>query len=441
MHLKIKSKKLPGPKARAIIAHDKKYMSPSYTRDYPFVMDHGKGVFVTDVDGNVFLDFAAGIAVCATGHSHPKVVNAISEQAKKFLHMSGTDFYYNIQVELAEHLCKALPVKGRKRVFFTNSGAEAIEAAMKLARYHTMRHQFIAFFNAFHGRTLGALSLTGSRIIQKKGFYPLIPGVVHVPFAYCFRCPYNLEYDSCCLYCLKYIEDMLFLKTVDPDDVAAIFVEPIQGEGGYVVPPVEFLKGLRRICDKYGILLVCDEVQTGMGRTGRMYAIEHFDVKPDIICLAKGIASGMPLGAIVAASDIMSWKYGSHASTFGGNPVSCAASLATIDLLQNGLIANAEKIGAHIKKHLSGFIEKYECVGDVRGLGLMIGVEIIKDKKRGEAAPDLRNDIISYCFNHGLLLLGCGPNTLRICPPLIIKKPEADLALDIIEEAIGKLGR
>jgi len=325
-------------------------------------------------------------------------------------------------------------------VFFTNSGAEAIEAAMKLARYHTMRHQFIAFFSAFHGRTLGALSLTGSKIIQKKGFYPLIPGVVHVPYAYCYRCPYNLEYNTCNLHCLKYIEDMLFLKTVDPDDVAAIFVEPIQGEGGYIVPPVEFIKGLRRICNKYGILLVFDEVQSGMGRTGKMFAAEHFNCRPDIVCLAKGIASGMPLGAIIASAEVMNWEYGSHASTFGGNPVSCAAAIATIDLLEKKLLANVEEVGSHVKKRLDSFIGKYECVGDVRGLGLMIGVEIIKDKKTKEAAPELRNEIIHHCFKNGLLLLGCGLNTLRICPSLIITKKEADLAIDIIEKAISTIG-
>ncbi|MBN1899905.1 acetyl ornithine aminotransferase family protein [Candidatus Sumerlaeota bacterium] len=437
MYPKIKTS-LPGPIARKIIQKDEKYMSPSYTRDYPFVMDHGKGCFVTDVDGNVFLDFAAGIAVCATGHSHPNVVKAIRDQAGRFLHMSGTDFYYDIQVRLAEELSKALPLKGRKRVFFTNSGAEAIEAAMKLARYHTMRHQFIAFFNAFHGRTLGALSLTGSKIIQKKGFYPLVPGVVHVPYAYCYRCPYNLKYDSCCLYCLKYIEDMLFLKTVDPDDVAAIFVEPIQGEGGYVVPPVEFMVGLRRICDRYGILLVCDEVQSGMGRTGRMFAVEHFGVEPDIVCLAKGIASGMPLGAIIASAEVMTWQYGSHASTFGGNPVSCAAALATVDLLNKKLMKNAEKMGAYIKKRLTSFIDKYQCVGDVRGIGLMIGVEIIKNKKSMEMAPDIRNRIINQCFKNGLLILGCGPNTIRIAPPLIVNKKEADIAIDILEKVIAR---
>jgi len=431
---------LPGPKAREIISRDKRYMSPSYTRDYPFVMDHGEGVYVVDVDGNVFLDFTAGIAVCATGHANPRVVSAIRKQAGKFIHMSGTDFYYNIQVELAERLCRVVPIKGKKRVFFTNSGAEAIEAAMKLARYHTMRHQFIAFFNAFHGRTLGALSLTGSKIIQKKGFYPLIPGVVHVPYSFCYRCPYNLQYDSCCLYCLKYIEDMLFLKTVDPDDVAAIFVEPVQGEGGYVVPPVEFMKGLRRTCNKYGILLVCDEVQSGMGRTGKMFAVQHFGVQPDIICLAKGIASGMPLGAIIASEDVMNWEYGSHASTFGGNPVSCAASLATMDLLEKQLIKNATVMGDYMKEHLLPFVEKYDCVGDVRGLGLMIGIEIIRDKRTKEPANALRNKIIHHCFNNGLLLLGCGLNTLRICPPLVITKEHADLAIATIEKAIAKMG-
>lgn len=427
---------LPGPKAAEVIKRDDQFMSPSYTRDYPMVIDHGKGVWVTDVDGNVFLDFTAGIAVTATGHSHPEVVKAIKDQSEKFLHMSGTDFFYEIQLDVAERLCNTVPIDGDKRVFFTNSGAEAIEAAMKLARYHTKCHHFISFFSAFHGRTLGSLSLTGSKIVQKKGFYPLIPGVAHVPYAYCFRCPYNLEYDTCDIYCLKYIEDMLFTKTVDPENVAAIFVEPIQGEGGYIVPPKEFLQGLRRICDVHNILLVFDEVQSGMGRTGKMFAAEHFGVKPDIVCLAKGIASGMPLGAIIASTEVMSWEYGSHASTFGGNPVSCAASKATIDLLQNGLMENATRVGNHIQKRLQSFLEEFGCVGDVRGKGLMIGVEIVRDKKSNAPDPELRDEIIQQCFKRGMLLLGCGANTLRICPPLVISEEEADTGIEIMKEAI-----
>ncbi len=438
---KIKSVKLPGPNARAVISKDKKFMSPSYTRSYPFVMHQGRGAVVTDVDGNEFLDFAAGIAVCSTGHSHPKVVKAIKEQASKFLHMSGTDFYYKIQVDEAERLCQVAPIKGSKKVFFTNSGAEAVEAAMKLARYHTMRHQFISFFGAFHGRTLGSVSLTGSKLVQRKGFFPLIPGVTHAPYAYCYRCPYNLEYGSCDMHCLKYIEETLFEKTVDPADVAAIFVEVIQGEGGYVVSPIEFIKGLRRICDKYGILLVADEIQSGMGRTGKMFAIEHFGVQPDIICLAKGIASGMPLGAIVAPSEIMNWEYGSHANTFGGNPVACAAALATFDLIEQKLMKNAATVGAYLKKRLLPLVEKYRCVGDVRGLGLMIGVEIIEDKETMAPAPELRNRIVKKCFEKRLLILGCGPNTLRLSPPLIITKSQADFAADIIEKAISDVAK
>jgi len=435
-----KTGKIPGPKARQVIRRDNKYMSPSYTRDYPFVMDHARGAVAVDVDGNEFLDFSAGIAVTATGHSHPKVVKAICDQAGRFIHMSGTDFFYKVQVDVAEKLSRHAPIKGKKRVFFTNSGAESIEAAMKLARFKTKRHQFIAFFSAFHGRTMGALSLTGSKVIQKKGFSPLIPGVVHVPYSYCYRCSYHLSPDSCDMHCVQFIEDMLFLKTVDPDDVAAIFVEPIQGEGGYVVPPKEFLQGIRRICDRYGILFVCDEIQAGMGRTGKMFAIEHFDVKPDIICVAKGVASGMPLGAIIASADVMSWEYGSHASTFGGNPVSCAAALATIELLEDKLMANANRVGTYIKKRLQSFPERYACVGDVRGLGLMLGLEIV-DPKSGKSSPNLRNRILQKCFEKRLILLGCGPSTIRICPALILTKKQADQGLDIIEEAIKEVSR
>ena len=430
---------LPGPKTRAVIEKDQRYMSPSYTRDYPFVIAHGDGAIVTDPDGNAFLDFAAGIAVCATGHSHPEVVKAMHEQAGKFLHMSGTDFYYEIQVALAEKLVGLAPIKGNKKVFFTNSGAEAVEAAFKLARYHTRRTQMIAFLGAFHGRTMGALSLTASKVVQKRGFYPLVPGVVHVPYAYCYRCRYNLVYGSCDIACLKFLSDLIFTKTVDPENVAAIFVEPIQGEGGYLVPPKEFLQGLRDLCSRHGILLVADEVQSGMGRTGKMFASEHFELMPDIICMAKGIASGMPLGAIIASENVMNWEYGSHATTFGGNPVCCAAALKTLDLVESQLMANAAKIGEHLKGRLQGLVDKYECVGDVRGMGLMIGMEIVTDKKTKNASPELRDKILMGCFKRGLLILGCGPNSVRFAPPLIITKEQADFSVDCIDSAIGEL--
>ncbi len=430
---------LPGPKTRAIIEKDQRYMSPSYTRDYPFVIAHGDGAIATDPDGNAFLDFSAGIAVCATGHSHPEVVKAMHEQAGKFLHMSGTDFYYEIQVVLAERLARLAPIEGKKKVFFTNSGAEAVEAAFKLARYHTGRTQLIAFLGAFHGRTMGALSLTASKVVQKRGFYPLVPGVVHVPYANCYRCRYNLVYGSCDMACLKFLSESVFTRTIDPENVAAIFVEPIQGEGGYIVPPKEFLQGLRDLCSRHGILLVADEVQSGMGRTGKMFASEHFELMPDIICMAKGIASGMPLGAIIASENTMNWVYGSHASTFGGNPVCCAAALKTLDLVESQLMANAAKIGEHLKSRLQGLADKYECVGNVRGMGLMIGMEIVTDKKTNNPNPELRDKILTGCFKRGLLILGCGPNSVRFAPPLIITKEQADFSVDCIDSAIGEL--
>jgi 4-aminobutyrate aminotransferase len=427
---------LPGPKAKAIIDRDKAVMSPSYTRDYPLVIERGEGAMVYDPDGNRFLDMAAGIAVCSTGHSHPDVVKAISEQAQKFLHMSGTDFYYDVQVSLAERLAGLAPISGEKRLFYANSGTEAVEAALKLSRYHTRRRYIIAFHGAFHGRTMGSLSLTASKMIQKKGFSPLLPGIIHAPYAYCYRCAYNLNCPECGLRCVQYIEDVVFQRLVEPENVAAIFVEPIQGEGGYVVPPKQFLSGLRELCDKYEILLVADEVQCGMGRTGKLFASEHFDLKPDIICLAKGIASGMPLGAMIANADTMNWEPGSHASTFGGNPVSCAAALKTLDLLENELMRNAEVIGERLISRFKRLMDEYECVGDVRGRGLMIGIELVKNRSSRQKFPELRNRIILECFKKGVLLLGCGDNSLRIAPPLIITAEQADLAADTIEAAL-----
>lgn len=432
---------LPGPKAKALIARDEAIMSPSYTRDYPFVIESGQGSIVSDPDGNSFLDLAAGIAVCATGHNHPHVTGAIKAQADRFIHMSGTDFYYPNQVELAERLSAYAPIAGPKKVFFTNSGTEAIEAAMKLSRYHTRRQQFISFFGAFHGRTMGSLSLTASKYIQKKNFAPLIPGVTHMHYAYCYRCPYNLKFPSCKVHCAKYLEDWLFQKTIDPKDVAAVFVEPIQGEGGYVVPPKEFLETLRDITKRHGILMVADEVQSGMGRTGKMFAIEHFGVEPDIICTAKGIASGMPLGAIITKKDVMNWEYGSHASTFGGNPVACAAAVATLDLLEGsapgsqkgGLMANATEVGEYLKKKLVELATRHAIVGDIRGIGLMVGAEIVEPGPDRKPSAKLRNYIVEKAFYHGLLILGCGPNTVRFSPPLIITKEQIDWAITCLD--------
>ncbi len=438
---------LPGPRARAIIERDAKVMSRSYTRDYPFVMDRGQGCMVFDPDGNSFLDFAAGIAVCATGHNHPHVTHAIQQQAERFLHMSGTDFYYGNQIDLAERLAARAPIPGEKRVFFTNSGAEAIEAAFKLARYHTGRMQAIAFYGAFHGRTMGSVSLTASKVVQRKGFMPLIPGVSHTHYANCFRCPYHLTYPECGIHCMQAIEKVLFKHTVDPHDVAMIIMEPIQGEGGYVVPPQEAVDAVRDICRKYGILLVVDEIQSGMGRTGKMFASEHFALEPDIVCVAKGIASGLPLGAIIAREEVMNWEYGSHASTFGGNPVSCAAALATFDLLEGkapdspkgGLIENARAVGEYLIGRLKELRKRHTLIGDVRGKGLMVGAEVVDPADARTPAPDLRNQILMEAFKKGLLILGCGPNTVRCAPPLLISREEVDWAVECLDQVFGQV--
>ncbi|MGD2125945.1 MAG: acetyl ornithine aminotransferase family protein [Desulfobacteraceae bacterium] len=430
---------LPGPQASKLINIDNTYVSPSYTRIYPLVVKRAEGVWIHDVDDNLFLDFTSGIAVCATGHCHPRVVQAIKYQAERLLHMSGTDFYYEPQIALAEKLASLAPGDGIKRVYFGNSGAEAVEAAFKLARYHTRGELNIAFFGAFHGRTMGALSLTASKMIQKKHYYPFVPGITHIPYAYCYRCPYNLSYPGCELECVRWVEENLFRTTMPPEEVAAIFVEPIQGEGGYIVPPPEFHRELNRIAKKYNILYVADEVQSGMGRTGKMFAMEHFGVSPDIIAMAKGIASGMPLGAMIARADIMDWEAGSHASTFGGNPVSCQAALTTIQLLEEGLMANAERQGNRMLEKLREMQKGYECIGDVRGKGLMVGVELVKDRKTKERAADWRNILITRAFEKGLLLLGCGENTIRFCPALTVTEDEVDVCLSIFEESIRKV--
>jgi 4-aminobutyrate aminotransferase len=430
---------LPGPKASKLIHVDNTYVSPSYTRVYPLVVKKAQGLWVHDVDDNLFLDFTAGIAVCATGHCHPRVVQAIKDQAERLLHMSGTDFYYEPQIALAEKLASLAPGDGTKRSYFGNSGAEAVEAAFKLARYHTRRELNIAFFGAFHGRTMGALSLTASKTIQKKYYYPVVPGITHIPYGYCYRCAYNLTYPDCGLECVHWVEDTLFRTTMPADEVAAIFVEPIQGEGGYIVPPPEFHRELFKIAKKYNILYVADEVQSGMGRTGTMFAMEHFDVEPDIIAVAKGIASGMPLGAMIAKAEIMDWEAGSHASTFGGNPVSCQAALATIQLLEEELMKNAEVQGKRMLEQLRQMQTDYECMGDVRGLGLMIAVELVKDRETKERADDWRNAIIAKAFEKGLLLLGCGENTIRFCPALTVSEEEVDVCLAIFEETLREV--
>ena len=430
---------LPGPRAKKFIKLDKSFVSPSYTRVYPLVVDKAKGLWVHDVDNNIFLDFTSGIAVNATGHCHPQVVNAIQKQAKQLLHMSGTDFYYTPQIILAEKLAGLAPGRGTKRVYFGNSGAEAVEAAFKLARWHTKRELNIAFFGAFHGRTMGALSLTASKTIQKKHYNPLVPGITHIPYGYCYRCAYNLTYPKCNLHCVHWVEDTLFRTTVPAEEVAAIFVEPIQGEGGYIVPPPEFHKELYKIAKKYGILYVADEVQSGMGRTGKMFAMEHFGVTADIMSLAKGIASGLPLGATIAPAKIMNWEAGSHASTFGGNPLSCRAALATIELLEKNMMKNAAKQGKRLMKGLSGLQKNFESMGDVRGRGLMVAVELVKDRETKAPATKWRNRIIEKSFKKGLLLLGCGANSIRFCPSLSVTSNEVDTCLSIFEESVKEV--
>jgi 4-aminobutyrate aminotransferase len=430
---------LPGPKAREFLKRDRKYISPSYTRSYPAVIERGSGVWVTDVDGNVFLDFSAGIAVVATGHCHPEIVKAISGQAARLIHMSGTDFYYPYQIDLAEKIAEIVPGGKNKKVFFANSGAEAVECAMKLARYSRRRPRYIAFTGAFHGRTFGALSLTASKIGQRRYFAPLLPEVTHVPYAYCFRCPFHLEYPSCDLECVKYIENFVFKKIAPPEEVAAMFVEPIQGEGGYVIPPPGFLPALRDLCDKYGVFLVADEVQSGMGRTGKMFAIEHFHVKADIYCIAKGIASGLPLGICVANSGIMDWPPGSHASTFGGNPVSCAAASKTIELLENGIMDNAARLGEIAMARLGELARRHEFVGDVRAKGLMIGIELVADAITKDPVKDKRDAVVYEAFKRGLLLLGAGETAVRFVPPMIISEDEMQVGLDIFEKALKKV--
>jgi 4-aminobutyrate aminotransferase len=422
---------LPGPNAKRALMGDDKYISPSYTRSYPLVAKSGRGVVVTDVDGNEFFDFSAGIAVTSTGHCHPDVVAAIQKQAGELIHMSGTDFYYENMVELAERLSKIAPMPGPHKIYYGNSGTEAIEAALKLARYHTKRQNVIAFFGAFHGRTMGALSLTASKPQQKRRFAPLVPGVTHVRYPDVYRgCSGGAEDgEAFAMGCARFIEDKLFKTTLPPEEVAAIFVEPIQGEGGYLVPPDDFLPRLREVTLKHGILLVADEVQSGMGRTGKLLAIEHSGVEPDIVCLAKGIASGLPLGAFVARAEQMSWPPGSHGSTFGGNPVACAAGLATLDLLEDGLMENAARVGAMMQDGLREIASTHKQVTDVRGLGLMLALEL--------KTPDQAAQLVQAAFERGLLLLTAGTRAVRVCPPLVLDPEDAATGLEIIASALN----
>ena len=427
---------LPGPQAQAVIEQDHRYISPSYTRSYPLVAERASGAIVEDPDGNRFLDFSAGIAVVSTGHCHPDVVRAIHEQSAALIHMSGTDFYYRQMPQLAKKLESLMPGGNAWRCFFGNSGAEAIEAAIKLARYATRRHQLIAFRNSFHGRTMGALSLTASKPVQRRGFGPLLPRVTHIPYPNPFRCPLGAKPENVAEAVLEYLEEVVFRTTVSPDEVAAIVVEAIQGEGGYVIPPPHFLTTLEKIARNYGILLIVDEVQSGMGRTGKMFAFEHFNCRPDIVAIAKGIASGLPLGVTIARAELMTWEPGAHASTFGGNPVSLAAALETIRLLQEKYMANASKMGALLKSRLTDLRKRHSLIGDVRGFGLMVGVEIVREAGTNIWNPTLRDTLIQECFTRGLLVLGAGPSTIRLSPPLIIDEDQVDCAVRILDEAM-----
>lgn len=437
---------LPGPKSLEIINADHQYVTPSYPRpDYKLVADHAKGVWITDPDGNVFLDCNAGVAVCSTGHCHPEVVAAIQQQVTELIHLCGTDFYYRHMPELGKKLNEICPIDGPTKTHFANSGAEAIETALKLAMYHTKRQKFISFFGSFHGRTLGALALTSSKRAQRLGFARQVLDVVHVPYPNCFRCPFNKGKcvdGSCCMGTTDWIEKTLFNTTTPPEEVAGIVLEVVQGEGGYVPAPTEVVKAIRRICDEHGIMLIVDEVQSGMGRTGKMFALDHHEgVKADIVCMAKGLGSGMPIGACTARADIMDWHKGAHASTFGGNPVALTAALKTIELLQGGLVDNSRDTGAYLEAGLNKLKEKYDCIADVRGFGMMLGVEFVKPSNIGavgEPDPELRDRIEMACFNKGLIILGCGSNSIRWSPPLILAKENVDVALEIFEEAIAE---
>jgi 4-aminobutyrate aminotransferase len=432
---------LPGPAAREIIKADAQWVTPSYPRpDYKLVVRRAEGVWIEDVDGNIFLDCNAGVAVCNTGHCHPEVVRAIQEQAAELIHMCGTDFYYRHMPELGRKLEEIVPIPGPTKTHFANSGTEAVETALKLAMHATGRQKFIAFFNSFHGRTLGSLSLTSSRIAQRRGFKRSVLDVTHVPYPNPFRHPFTGELSDGATVsraCLSWIEDRLFKTTTPPEEVAAIVVEAVQGEGGYIPAPKEFLDGLRRICDEHGILLIVDEVQSGMGRTGKMFASDHYGLKPDIITLAKGLASGIPIGACVARADLMDWKPGAHASTFGGNPVALASALKTIELLEGGLVRNSAEVGAYLQDGLRALARKHDCIGDVRGLGMMIGVEFVAGGGSRDAAPELRDRVEMECYKRGLILLGAGHNTIRWSPALILTRENVDVALEIFDEAVA----
>jgi len=455
-----------GPKAAELIRRDSKVMLGADTRtpDIPLVVERAEEMWVEDPDGRRYLDFGAGYAVCAAGHCHPQVVEAINSQARKLLHIGGSDFYYLPEVELAEKLVRLTPGDFPKRVYFANSGAESLEAAFKLSRYYTRRPKVISFLGAFHGRTYVGMSLSGSKKVQRAGFSPLIREVIHIPYPYCYRCPFHLKYPSCkgnrqfegisLLPCVEYLIDTVFERLADPEEISAIFVETIQGEGGYIVPPPEFHPLLRAISRKYGIILVLDEIQSGMGRTGKLFAIEHWGVEPDVICVAKALASGLPLGAVVAKAELMdsevdprAWKRGAHGSTFGGNPVSCAAANQTLELLEDGLVENAARMGSYIKGKLEGIMERHRIIGDVRGKGLMLAFELVRDKESKAMFPrevtsngkGIQQVFVGSAFKKGLILFGCGFNSIRLSPPLVVSQRDAELALGVIEEVVTEI--
>jgi 4-aminobutyrate aminotransferase len=430
----------PGPKARDLLKRDERFVSPSYSRYYPLVIDSARDCVVKDVDGNEYIDLNAGIACLNVGHNHPNVVSAIKGQCDRFLHYSNTDFYYEAVINLAEKLAEVTPGGFEKKTYFGNSGTEAVEAAVKLAKWHTRKQLFIAFINAFHGRTVGSLSLTASKPAQRRHFFPLMPGVTHVPYGYCYRCAFKMTYPACDYWCVEYIDEFVLQKYVPPEDVAAFVFEPIQGEGGYVVPPPEYFQKLKKLADKHGLLTIVDEVQSGIGRTGKWFAIEHWGIEPDIICSAKALASGLPIGAATASSRIMDWPGGSHASTFGGNPLSCAAALAVIDVIkEEKLLDNANKQGVYALKRLNEFGQRNPTVGDVRGKGLMIGVELVEDKESKKPAAEKAREVMIRSWKRGVAIVTCGASTLRLSPPLTIQRELLDAALDIVEDTINEV--
>ncbi len=429
----------PGPRARALLERERAWVSQNYVKDYPLVVDRAAGMVLTDVDGNEYLDFAAGIAVCTTGHCHPRVVEAVRAQAGRLMHLCAIDFSYPQVVELAERLARLAPGAAPKKVYFANSGAEGVETAIKLARLRTGRPKVVAFYGAFHGRTMGALTLTASKAEQRRGYAPFLPEVHHTHYATCYRCPVDRQPATCEIECLDLLEKTLFRTIAPPEEIAAIVVEPVQGEGGYHVPKAGFLERLAELARRHGIVLVADEVQTGFGRTGKMFACEHFGLEPDVVVLAKGIASGLPLSAVIATEDLMQWRSGGHGSTFGGNPVACEAALATLDLLEEGLIDNAARIGAHLKSRLEGLQGRHHCIGDVRGLGLMLAADLVKDRAGREPDPELLERVLYRAFEKGLVMLGCGQSAVRIAPPLVVTREEADRAVAILDEVLAEV--